>query len=73
MNRRKSEGHFEHAFEGVSNRRKSLVLNEDLEGQTKGLYEKLEISWRDAKYGQRIQDLSFFQVFFSFFIICNYS
>ncbi|CAL5326210.1 unnamed protein product [Camellia sinensis] len=35
-----SEGHFEHAFEEVSNRRKSLVLNEDLEGQIKGQYEK---------------------------------
>ncbi|XP_028085704.1 uncharacterized protein LOC114286699 [Camellia sinensis] len=46
-----SEEHFEHAFEGVSNRRKSLVLNEDLEGQIKGLYEKSEIFWRDAKYG----------------------
>ncbi|CAL5396206.1 unnamed protein product [Camellia sinensis] len=68
-----SEEHFEHAFEGVSNRRKSLVLNEDLEGQIKGLYEKSEISWRDAKYSQRIQELSFFKFFFSFFNICNHS
>ncbi|CAL5364455.1 unnamed protein product [Camellia sinensis] len=35
-----SEGHFEHVSQGVSNRRKSLVINEDLERQIKGLYEK---------------------------------
>ncbi|KAL7254194.1 hypothetical protein ACSBR1_008571 [Camellia fascicularis] len=35
-----SEGHFEHISQGVSNRRKSLVINEDLERQIKGLYEK---------------------------------
>ncbi|XP_057480402.1 uncharacterized protein LOC130767528 [Actinidia eriantha] len=35
-----SEGHFERKSEGVLKRRKSLVLNEDLEGKIKGLYEK---------------------------------
>ncbi|KAG5558725.1 hypothetical protein RHGRI_008623 [Rhododendron griersonianum] len=35
-----SEGIIEHESEGVSKRRKSLVLNQDLEGKIKGLYEK---------------------------------
>ncbi|THG05537.1 hypothetical protein TEA_016690 [Camellia sinensis var. sinensis] len=39
-----SEGHFEHVSQGVSNRRKSLVINEDLERQIKGLYEKYKNS-----------------------------
>ncbi|CAL5367424.1 unnamed protein product [Camellia sinensis] len=41
-----SEGHFEHVSQGVSNRRKSLVINEDLERQIKGLYEKYD----DSRY-----------------------
>ncbi|KAL7258144.1 hypothetical protein ACSBR1_004298 [Camellia fascicularis] len=32
-----------------------------------------EISWRNAKYVQRIQELSFCKFFFSFFNICNHS
>lgn len=34
------EGIIEHESEGVSKRRKSLVLNQDLEEKIKGLYEK---------------------------------
>ncbi|KAI8564941.1 hypothetical protein RHMOL_Rhmol03G0222300 [Rhododendron molle] len=45
-----SEGIIEHESEGVSKRRKSLVLNQDLEGKIKGLYEK----YKDDRHCSRL-------------------
>lgn len=45
-----SEGIIEHESEGVSKRRKSLVLNQDLEGKIKGLYEK----YKDNRHCSRL-------------------